>query len=90
MCHDRICLLFCHHLRAFVWRQIEPKIVQIMTNFSTQAMKNVDNIGQNLSQFTLFCRDLRAFVWRKIVPKFVFVEKKRQISGMEDTLYSFV
>ena len=31
----------------------------------------------------LFCRDLRTFVWRKIEPKIAYVEKKLQISGMD-------
>ena len=29
-----------------------------------------------------FCHNLRAFMWRKIEPKSIFVEKKRQISGL--------
>ena len=31
-----------------------------------------------------FCRDLRDFAWRKIEPKIVLVEKKGQISGMDE------
>ena len=32
----------------------------------------------------LFCRDLRALAWRKIGPTILSVEKKGQISGMND------
>ena len=61
-----------------------------MTDFSTQAMRNVEKFLQ-LMLFcckisfvaiyavlsrNLFCCDLRAFVWRKVEPKVVPVEKK--------------
>ena len=53
-------------------------------------MKNVEFVANNVVLLqNLFCRNLHCFVaidalfvWRKIEPKIVFVEKKRQISGM--------